>query len=184
MKINFAILTFVLVSICSQTTLSQDFDCAQKLQIRYPNPSYEYNDLSKSAICQTGEKYEYKVYLEENINYRLSFFASTVFNNKIRFKIFSVSTGELLMDLPGEAMSEAENSVLKAYFDAGQNKLVHPYFDIIPKASSEYKIIIELESEQGNGTFNENTVLIPNIEKRGCVSVYIQSKVSEGEGFN
>lgn len=174
----------LLVSIYNNTVFSQDFDCTTQLKIRYPHPSYEYNQLSKSAICRTGQKYEYTVYLEENINYRLSFFASTVFNNKIRFKIISVATGELLMDLPGEAISETESSVLKAYFDHEQNRLVHPHFDILPNASAEYKIIIELESEGKENMLAEQKILSSTIEKKGCVSVYIQSKLSEVEGFN
>jgi hypothetical protein len=181
-RIAFSILIFFILF--TGTAYSQDFDCMTKLKIRYPSPSYEYNELSKSAICRTGEKYEYKVFLNENINYRLSFFASTVFNNKIRFKIISTSTGELLMDLPGEALSEGESSVLRAYFDEGKNKLVHPFFDILPKVSGEYKIIIELESEQNKSLLDEEKIFASNIEKKGCVSVYVQSKLSETEGFN
>ncbi len=184
MKIGIIFSTLILFSVFNETIYSQDFDCMTKLKIRYPSPSYEYNELSKSAICVTGKKYEYKVFLNENVNYRLSFFASTVFNNKIRFKIISTSTGELLMDLPGEALSEGESSVLRAYFDEGKNKLVHPFFDIVPKASAEYKIIIELKSEEDAGLFAEEKIYASNIEKKGCVSVYVQSKSSETEGFN
>ncbi len=183
-RIKIVFSTLILFSILDGTIYSQDFDCMTKLKIRYPSPSYEYSELSKSAICRTGEKYEYKVFLNENVNYRLSFFASTVFNNKIRFKIISTATGELLMDLPGEALSEEESSVLRAYFDEGKNKLVHPFFDIMPRASGEYKIIIELESEQNKGLITEDKIYASNIEKKGCVSVYVQSKLSETEGFN
>ncbi|OQY04780.1 MAG: hypothetical protein B6I20_02405 [Bacteroidetes bacterium 4572_117] len=123
----------VLILFLSTTIFAQSLDCPSNLKMRHPSPPFGFNDLSKSAQCLTGKKYEFLLPLTKGKDYRISFFASPVFNNNIQFRIIDVNSGKKVFDLPGE--SEANNKgecVLKAYFDNKLNKLVHPYFDFFP----------------------------------------------------
>jgi len=168
--------------------LAQDIDCASRLKMRRPTPPYKYNALSKSAQCFTGKKYEFVVPLTAGKEYRISFYASPVFNNKINFRIIDMNTGQKVLDLPGEVdnYDKKGSCVLRPYTDPETNKSVHPYFPFYPSTSTQLKIIIDIPSiKQSNdegGSFNS-----PEERKRGCVTVFIQDKKAEfsnGGGFS
>ncbi len=183
MKIKVIITTILFLSFTWSTIYSQDFDCLTKLKMRQANAPYKINELSKSAICKTGEKYEYNIELKKDKDYRLSFFASSVFNNKINFKILNKTTGELLINLPGVSIDDVQGCALKEYFDDKSNKLVHPFFNFSPKVYTQLKIIIEVDLEPDKHLLHTNNLLASNDQKKGCVTVFVQTKDLEVEGF-
>jgi outer membrane receptor for Fe3+-dicitrate len=167
--------------VVGQNVYSQHYDCLTKLKIRYPKTPYVFNELSKSAVCTAGEKYEYRIELEKNTDYRLSFFASSSFNNNVNFRIINDDTGELIMDLPGSSYEDGDLSALQAYYDPNANKLIHPYFDLSPQKNLNLKIIIDVKEEDNfSGEISDGKKYNCN---RGCVTIFIQSKESEPEGF-
>lgn len=183
-KISFTIFVLLLSIPFSGVVYSQAFDCTTQLKIRQAKPPYQFNDLSKSAVCKTGEKYEYNIELKKGKEYRLTFFASSVFNNKINFRIINKSTGEQIMNLPGVKIDDVQGCVLEAYFDDQANRRVHPYFDFLPDNDTPLKIIIEVESEKSNYEYDTQSLLAKDDQKKGCVTVYVQSKLAEEEGFS
>lgn len=164
------------------TIFAQSLDCPSRLKMRRATPPFSFNDLSKSAQCLTGKKYEFILPLTKGKDYRLSFYASPVYNNNIQFRIIDMNSGEKVLDLPGE--TEASNKgecVLRAYFDNKLNKLVHPHFDFYPSSSTQLKIIIEVastEQEKLESNFNA-----PEIRKKGCITVFVQDRKVEDVGF-
>lgn len=165
------------------TIFAQSLDCPSRLKLRQPTPPYKFNDLSKSAQCLTGKKYEFVLTLTKGKEYRISFFASPVFNNDIKFRIIDVNTGEKVLDLPGETEASAKGEcVLKSYFDDKQNKLVHPYFPFFVETSTKLKIIIDVAAAEQEGS--ESNFNAPESRKKGCVTVYIQDRKYDSGGFN
>jgi hypothetical protein len=158
-------------------------DCASTIKYRYTDPPFVFNEQSKSAICYSGQKYEYDIYLLSNIEYRFSFFASSVFNNNIRFKIINKSTGELLLDLPGEAAGNNTSAILQDYYDKKQNKFVHPYYDINPEKDSQYKVIVEVGDLKQSNELSNSVVKINPDQLKGCVTIFLQSKNADQYGF-
>lgn len=164
------------------TIFAQSLDCPSRLKMRRANPPFSFNDLSKSAQCLTGKKYEFMLPLTKGKDYRLTFYASPVFNNDIKFRIVDMNSGDRVMDLPGQ--TEASNRgecVLKAYFDDKKNKLVHPFFDFYPTSSTQLKIIIEVASIEQEKT--ESNFKAPEIRKKGCITVFVQDRKAEDVGF-
>ncbi len=178
LKFKIILLLFVM----PVTILAQSLDCPSRLKMRRATPPFGFNDLSKSAQCLTGKKYEFVLPLTKGKDYRLSFYASPVFNNEIQFRIVDLNSGDKVMDLPGE--TEASNKgecVLRPYFDDKKNKLVHPFFDFYPSSSTQLKIVIEVastEQEKSESNFNA-----PEIRKKGCITVYVQDRKAEDQGF-
>ena len=145
-------------------------DCSNFLADRKAEPPYKINSMSKSAVCVSGHKYEFVVPLQKGYEYRIIFFASSVFNNKINFKIVDLNTGETVLDLPGESeTNDKGTAALASYYDEKLNTEVHPYFDFIPQTTTNFKIIIDVEPQED---------LI-----KGCVAVMILDKESEEGGF-
>ncbi len=166
--------------------LAQDLDCPSRLKMRRATPPYKFNSLSKSAQCLTGKKYEFVVPLNAGRDYRISFYASPVFNNNINFRIIDMNTGQKVMDLPGEVIEydKKGSCVLKPYTDPASGKSIHPYFDFYPSSSTQLKIIIDIpsikQSENEGSNFNA-----PEERRKGCVTVFIQDKKSaESGGFS
>jgi len=180
---KFFLTTLLLSGLFYSFAFSQEFDCLTKLRMRQARAPYQINNLSKSAVCRTGEKYEYNIELGKDRDYRLSFFASSVFNNKINFRILNKTTGELLIDLPGVSLDNVQGCALQAYFDNKSNRMVHPFFDLSPEVDTQLKIIIEVDSETSKYEFNTNDILASSHQKKGCVTVFVQSKSAEKEGF-
>jgi len=164
------------------TIFAQSLDCPSRLKMRRPTPPFNFNDLSKSAQCLTGKKYEFVLPLTKGKDYRLSFYASPVFNNNIQFRIIDLNSGEKVLDLPGETEgSNKGECVLRAYYDDKINKLVHPHFDFYPSSSTQLKIIIEVASiKQDNVDSNFNA---PETREKGCITVFIQDRKADVIGF-
>ena len=167
----------------SSKSVFAQMDCASTLRYRYTEPPFVFNEQSRSAVCYTGQKYEYKVFLLSNTEYRFSFFASSIFNNNIRFKIVNISTGELMLDLPGEAAGNSTSAILQDYYDKKQNKFVHPYYDIFPETDSQYQVIVEVGELKPETGSNSSTIIIDPYQKKGCVTIFVQSKNAEQFGF-
>ena len=181
-KIGFLILVYALCF--NQNVQAQSMACQTVLKYRQASYPYQYSNLSKTAVCTSGKTYEFIVPLESGNEYRLSFFASSVFNHQINFRIIDLSTNEQVLDLPVESENmESCTCALREYFHNKLNKLVHPYYDFIPKNSTNIKIIIEIPSVDGKKSLI-NSIYQGNIDKiRGCVTVFVQDKKAEDFGF-
>ncbi len=181
-KISFILLVYVLCF--NQNAHAQSMACQTVLKYRQASFPYQYSDLSKSAVCTSGKTYEFIVPLESGNEYRLSFFASSVFNHQINFRIIDLSTNEQVLDLPGESDNmESCNCALREYFHDKLNKLVHPHYDFIPTNSTNIKIIIDIPSVDGKMPTN-NSIYQGSIDKvSGCVTVFVQDKKADDFGF-
>ncbi|HAN77144.1 MAG TPA: hypothetical protein DCQ31_04905 [Bacteroidales bacterium] len=138
-------------------------------KIAYP---YKYNGQSKSASCSTGKTYKFLVPLYEGKDYRLSFHASSVFDNKIIFKIIDESTGRTIIDLPGESIDgqPGKSVLIRPSLEDG-SRGEYPYFEFHPETSIKLQIVIEvLAAPDGE-------------ERRGCIGVLIQDKLNDQGSF-
>lgn len=163
---------------------AQSLDCPSTLQLRKATPPFAFNDLSKSAQCYTGKKYEFVLPLMKGKEYRMSFYASPIFNNKINFRVIDMNSGQKVLDLPGEtASSEKGQCALREYFDKEANKMIHPFFDFMPNSSTSLKVIIDIAEDKAPSTSTEVVSQTPDEKKKGCVTVFIQDKKSEEGGF-
>jgi hypothetical protein len=165
--------------------VAQNMDCPGTLKQRKATPPFSFNDLSKSAQCVTGKKYEFMVPLMKGKDYRFTFYASPIFNNQINFRIIDMNSNEKVLDLPGEATNPAKGQcVLREYFDNNTKTLIYPFFDIFPNNSTTLKIIIDvLEAAQDKPADNQSSFKAPDEKKKGCITVFIQDKTSEDVGF-
>jgi len=157
--------------------------CSDFFKYRRPEAPYEYNDQSSSAVCVTGQTYEFVLPLTKGKDFRLKFYAAAVFNNRINFKIIDESTHETVLDLPGESSTREEGTcVLADYYNEDTGKSSHPYFDFYPATSTTLKIIIEVLPVPQEKSDD------PNIKKqtkinRGCVTVVVLDKPSDNSSF-
>ncbi len=162
---------------------AQSLDCSSKLKLLHPSKSFTFNNLSKSAACVTGKKYEFILPLMKGKDYRISFFASSIFNNKINFRIIDTSSGSKVLDLPGDVEDAQKGTcVLKEYLDKVENKMIHPYFDFHPTSSTTLKIIIDIAEKEQPQTTSEGYSAPKEFEK-GCITVFVQDKKAEELGF-
>jgi len=151
---------------------AQSLNCPSTLKMRTATAPFKFNNLSKSAQCYTGKKYDFILTLTEGKEYRFSFFASAVFNSNIRFKLIDMNTDRIIIDIPGETLDNKKGTVaLKPYYD--RKRLVHPYFDIIPETTTKLKVMIDVAS------LGEKTATGYEARKKGCITVFIQDKKSE-----
>jgi hypothetical protein len=174
---------FALNNTHATNCISQQMDCASTVKYRNASSLYEFDGQSRSAICYTGQKYEHSVVLYSNIEYRFSFYASSIFNNNIRFKLINLSTGELVLDLPGEAAGSNTSAILEDYYDPKLRKFVHPYFEIFPEHDTNFKVIVEVGEQKPLSGSHGSVVLVDPDQKKGCVTIYLQSRKSEYQGF-
>ncbi len=157
--------------------------CSDFFKYRRPEAPFEYNDQSSSAVCVTGQTYEFVLPLTTGKDYRLKFYAAAVFNNQVKFKIIDESSHETVLELPGESSSRYEGTcVLADFFDEDSGKSAHPYFDFYPATSTTIKIIMEVLPAPQTASDN------PNIKKqvkhnRGCVTVVVLDKPAEKSSF-
>lgn len=176
-----ALIIFIPVAISAQS-----LDCPAKLKLMNAKAPYSFNNLSKSAQCYTGKKYEFMVPLIQGKDYRIAFYASPIFNNDINFRIIDMNSGSKVLDLPGEVDgAEKGQCVLREYFDTDLNKMVHPYFDFHPSSSTTLKIIIDIAStdKSSETTSSESAFKAPEERQKGCVTVFIQDKKADEIGF-
>ena len=162
---------------------AQSLNCPSTLNMRVATSPFKFNNLSKSAQCLTGKKYEFVLTLNQGKDYRLSFFASPIFNNDIKFKVIDLNTNNVVLDLKGQPLETEENVkgvyALKAYFDDKKGKEIHPYFDIFLTSTTQLKIMIDVAS------LNKKSENVNAYEerKRGCITVFIQDRKAEEVGF-
>lgn len=153
-------------------------NCASFISYNTPLYPYKYNSQSKSATCQTGRTYKFIVTLLKGKEYKLSFYASSVFDNKINFKIIDETSGEVVLERPGETEEiSKKGSVLVSPVDLETAIMGdYPSFDFHPVNSMKLQIEIEL-SEATNDRGE------PDV-RRGCIGVLIQEKKAPtGDGF-
>ncbi|NPA67938.1 MAG: hypothetical protein GXO50_04945 [Chlorobi bacterium] len=178
-KIIYVALLFIMLPLFSDAQSK----CSDFFKYRRPEAPYEYNDQSSSAVCVTGQTYEFILPLTKGKDYRLKFYAAAVFNNRINFKIIDESTHETVLDLPGESPSREEGTcVLADYYDDETGKSIHPYFDFYPASSTTLKIIIEVLPVPQEESSD------PNIKKqrkinRGCITVVVLDKPADTSSF-
>ncbi len=160
---------------------AQAQDCSNYMENRKAEPPYQKNSLSKSALVVSGHKYEFVVPLQKGYDYRIMFFASPVFNNRINFKIIDLNTNEVVLDLPGETEARTKGSCALAPWVNKDGKEIHPYFDFYPQTSTSIKIVIDvLEAPSKTDDYgNEYKEIL-----KGCLAVVILDKPSsDGNGF-
>ena len=147
-------------------------NCTDYLIYRNPVPPYKLDSQTKSATCQAGKTYKLVLTLSKGKDYRISFYASAIFDNKIQFKIIDKSSGKVIVDLPGESdNNEKGTAVLRPYLLA--DRMIHPFFEFRPENTTKLEIIIDVKTEQS-----------PDEElKRGCVGVFVLNKIVENYGF-
>jgi len=177
MKIKFVLLILVFPVV----TFAQ-LDCSDFFKYRRAEAPYEYNSQSKSAVCVTGNTYEFVISLYEGHDYRMSFFASPVFNNDLTFKIIDMNTTSTVLNLPGESTTNEKGTcVLKSYFDLASGSSIHPYFDFFPASTTNLKIIIEVADIETAASTDGSYVSA--VKEKGCVTVLILDTEAAKTGF-
>lgn len=178
MKIKIVLLILVFPVV----TFAQ-LDCSDYFTYRRAEPPYEFNSQSKSAVCVTGTTYEFVISLYEGHDYRLSFTAGAVFNNKVNFKIIDMNTSATVLDLPGESeTNEKGTCVLKSYFDLVEGKAIQPYFDFFPESTTNLKIVIEIADIQA-ATTSETGEYVSPVKEKGCLTVLLLDAAGSKTGF-
>ena len=183
--------------------------CADQMKLRKPTQPYRYNSASKSAMCQTGRKYEFVLPITKGLEYRIQFFASTVFNNNVDVKIIDMSTGEVVINVPGRFDESKEvkfnqQTALQDYFDEKKNKYFHPYFDFAPVSSTSLKIMLDVKEvevpqdqvqgysygddyesqpRQNQTSTADEGYAVPVEKIKGCITVYVTDKESQEDSF-
>jgi len=143
------------------------------------DPYFSKDELSKSAICFAGNTYEYDLKLEKDRDYRISFFASSVFNNQVNFRMINTLNSKELINLPGTSSDIYQRPILEEYSDNSPKKRTHPYCTVKTKTNAEVKIIIgisPLDELMSNGYSDFQAYSNPT---KGCVTIFVQSKPSE-----
>lgn len=146
--------------------------CTDYLIYRNPVAPYKLDSQTKSATCQAGKTYKLVLTLSQGKDYRISFYASAIFDNQIQFKIIDKNGGKTVIDLPGESGdNEKGTAVLRPYLLA--DRMIHPFFEFRPENTTKLEIIIDVKTEQ-----KEDEEL-----KRGCVGVFVLNKIVDNYGF-
>ncbi|MFN8257122.1 MAG: hypothetical protein U0W24_15610 [Bacteroidales bacterium] len=183
-KLSFTLGLFCIAIVAN----SQSMDCDAVLKYRKASPPWQFSALSKGLQCSTNNTYEQGITLKPGMEYRISFYASTIFNNRMHFKIVDVKSGKALMDLPGETVENKQGEcVLKEYWDYRIEKSVYPYFEFSPKETQELKIIIEIpeykekikirDKDENLGVEEEWREY--SEKRKGCVGIFIQEMKTE-----
>jgi hypothetical protein len=172
MKIKMKTFILAVIILTGFTGFLSAQSCANFINYQKVLPPYKYNSQSKSAKCLTGRTYKLYVTLLEGRDYKISFHASSVFDNKIHFKIIDETNGTKVLDAPGKTEDPSnKSSVLVPPFTAeGQGE--YPYFEFFPETST--KLFIEIA-----------VAPVPDEQrdKVGCIGVLIQDKPTEMTGF-
>lgn len=167
--------------------------CASILKNRVPEAPYRYNNVSKSAFCQTGKKYEFILPMTKGLEYRIYFLASSVFNNDIDVEFIDMNTGQTKLKRPGKILNGTPTkfqTAFQPFSDERTGKMINPYFEFIPESTTSLKIILTINNPRET-TLNDEGVFQyvtpdPNeiVEaKKGCVTVFVVDKVTEEEGM-
>lgn len=158
-------LLFVMLFILPALAFSQ-LDCSSFLSSLKPDDPFNINSMSKSATCISGHTYEFVVPLSKGNEYRFVFYASSAFNNDMKFKIIDLNTNKEVLNVPGKLDGDniptKGETALQSYYDEKLNKEVHPFFTLIPSSTTNLKIVIDVKDK-------------PDLIK-GCVTVVILDK--------
>jgi hypothetical protein len=148
-------------------------NCASFIKYQVAQYPFRYNSQSKSAACASGKTYKFLITLQADYDYKISFYASSIFDNKMKFKIIDEGTGKTVLDLPGEATPNDKQglSVLVAPVLA-EKEADYPFFEFHPVTTTRLQIQIDVEK-----------VAEGQDDKRGCIGVLIMDKKGEGSGF-
>ena len=173
-------------------------NCADFFNSRTPAPTYRYNQASKSATCYSGSEYKFVLEVAANVEYRVQFYASPVFNNEVQVKIVE-GEGNVLVDLPGRVDDEPKKGTtcLQDYMDTKTNKMVHPYFDFTSQNATRLTFMIDIKDHMDyteEPVYDEWGTLIEMKKKavipeggpekvKGCFTVYIIDKPAEVSSF-
>jgi hypothetical protein len=149
-------------------------DCSSFLSTLKPESPFNLNSLSKSAACVSGHTYELVVPVQKDYEYRIVFYSSPVFNDDVDFQIVDLNTNKTIINTPGKLAdgqypSKNGQTALQSFFDDKTSKEMHPYFDIIPNASTNLKIVINVK---------EKADLI-----KGCVTVVLLDRPFDAGNF-
>ncbi len=165
-------LIFVIIFILPALAFSQ-LDCSSFLSSLKPDDPFTLNSMSKSATCISGHTYEFVVPLSKGYEYRFIFYASSVFNNGMDFKIIDLNTNKEVINVPGKLKEDETpkkgQTALQPYYDEKLNRQVHPFFTIIPSSTTNLKIIINVKEK-------------PDLIK-GCVTVVILDREFDEGNF-
>lgn len=180
-------LIFILIVVIYTTNVfSQNTDCSNIFNYRKTDKGYTLNHQSKSALCKSNASYEFTIVLEKNIRYKLSFFASSVFNNDMRFTLKDSLTKKVLLDLPGKTeTSNKGETVLSAYFDKYSNKMIHPSFEFFSTERSVINVYIKIPEFKTKETKysleGEIMYIYTTLDVSGCVSMFLQESTEKIE---
>ncbi len=157
----------------SPTMIFAQMDCSSFLKdLKVDNP-FNLSSLSKSAVCVSGHSYEFVVPLSKGVQYRFVFYASSVFNNNIHFKMTDLNTNKEIINLPGASeTNEKGTAALAPYQDPVTYNNIHPYFDVFSSNATSIKVVIDVAETKSA------TDLI-----KGCISVVILDRTIEGGSF-
>lgn len=149
-------------------------DCSEFLKSLKVDPPFNMNSMSKSAACVTGHTYEMIIPLQKGYQYRLVFYASSVFNDDVDFQIIDLNTNKLLVNAPGKLTegnipTKNGQTALQNFFDEKTNQSTHPYFDIYPKTTTNIKVVIIVKEK-------------PDMI-RGCITVVILDRPFDTGGL-
>jgi len=157
---------FFLVFISFKICIAQEYCNSLFLEYRNIEPPWELN-YQAEALCESDKAYGLIISIYQGYEYRLSFYASFVFDNNINFKIIDMNTKEIIFDEKGGA-------ALIPYYDLTTGKQIHPFFEFYPKNTTNLKIEIIIENIETDITFSENTDT--PVKKTGFVSVVLLEK--------
>lgn len=178
--LSLAISLIFVVSLSSQT-----LDCGSLLAIRKSTDSYKFDPSTMSLQCITGKSYDIPLILSPGKEYRISFFAGSVFDNIMNFRIVDTETGETLLDIPGENESMKKGTcALRPYYDYASGNLIYPYFEFFPEKKMNLKVIIDIPEYRYRLKINEADPELGIEERfeeiterrRGCISLFIQQR--------
>jgi hypothetical protein len=176
---------FMLIGLAMHAQL---MDCPSLVKSRTATYPYTVSELAKSIQCSTGNNYRCKITLSPEKEYRISFYASSIFDNHMSFQIVDSVSKEILLDRPGETKENKKGeSVLRPYMDFASGKTDYPHFDFKPCEIQHLWINIKIPvykyqivTGKADGVFlMEDRVETITEDRKGCVTIFIQEKLSD-----
>ena len=154
--LNIVILAFLNLS-------AQTINCLEQTATFKVHSDYEISEYTKGSRVVTGHDYEHRITLMAGEEYRLSFMASPVLNNRVEFEVTDVNIYEALLELD-YVEGDNSNSPFVAKYNSQTGNYEYPYYTFKVATISNIKIKIKvLEAEQKDRI-------------KGCVTVIILKK--------
>lgn len=168
---------------CSNIVSAQE--CNDFFLYRTPTVGYILDSQSTSGLCKSDSVYKYRFQMENNKEYKISFFASAVFNAKVDFKLYN-SKGNIILDLQGDLDTTINKPVaLREFYDG--NNMIYPYFTVYPSTIEYYTLEIKTNKlAYKKAVYNDNgdkLIIDSYYNVIGCVTLYLQYKYIESTGF-